>query len=107
MLSTVSQLLDRHPLHLASWATLYMLQLKPTTVVALVGPACQAWAQTLKQHLLSCVLLVGTTEKSSLPWLANKQALQGKTTIYVCQQDACQEPTHSIAEALTQLAQII
>ena len=103
MLNNISQLLNHSPLYLSNWATLYMQQLKPVAVVAIVGPACQVWAQALKQHPLRGVLLVGTAGASNLPGLANKKALGGKTTIYVCHQGVCQAPTHRVDEALAQL----
>ena len=106
MLDRIRPLLHHAPPYLASWATLSMQQLKPTIVVAIVGPLCQAWAQALKQHRLSGVLLAGTTSTSDLPWLANKKTDSTKTTIYVCQQRACQTPTHSVDEALAQLTSL-
>lgn len=106
MLQKISPSFFRHATYLANWATLYMRQLQPAVVVAVVGPACRTWALTLQQHLRGKAWLVGTEEASNLPWLAHKQAIDRQTTIYVCYQGACQAPTHSIAEALAQVARI-
>ncbi|MEM9417413.1 MAG: thioredoxin domain-containing protein, partial [Bacteroidota bacterium] len=107
MLRKISPRLPDHAAYLANWATLFMRQLHPPVVVAIIGPACRTWALTLQQRLLGKAWLVGTEAASDyLPWLAHKQAMDGKTTIYVCRQGVCLPPTHSIAEALAQVAGI-
>jgi len=106
MLCNMVPQINHAPLYLSNWAVLSMLQLKPIVVVAVVGPACKAWTQAMRQHVPSGILFAGTVEKSSLPLLANKKPMTSKTTIYVCRQGMCHAPTHSVKEALAQLAQI-
>ena len=103
MLERVPLHIPREPAHLCSWASIYMLQLKPTPVVAIVGPECTAWALALQQHCPRGTLFVGTEEESTLPLLAGKKVIDEKTTIYVCRQGGCQPPVHSVEEALKQL----
>ena len=106
MLRKISPSFLHHAAYLANWATLSIRQSHTPIVVAIVGPACRARARTLQQRSPRKVWLVGTEVASNLPWLTHKQAIDGETTIYVCHQGVCQAPTHSIDEALTQVAQI-
>ncbi len=106
MLQKISPRFQHHAVYLAHWARLYLRQLFPPVVVAIVGPSCRAWSLELQQHLLGKARLVGTEASSALPWLAHKPALEGKTTIYVCHEGVCLAPTHSVAEALEQVRQV-
>jgi len=65
--------INHTPLYLSNWACLYMLQLKPIVVVAMVGPACKAWTQAMRKHVPSGILFVGTVGENSLPLLTNKK----------------------------------
>lgn len=103
MLRKISPRFLQHAAYLANWATLSIRQLQPPVVVAIIGPAYRAWARTLQQRLPGKAWWVGTETASDLPWLAHKKAIGGKTTIYVCYQDTCQAPMHSIDEAITAL----
>jgi uncharacterized protein len=106
MVSHIAASINHTPLYLSNWAVLYMLQQKPMVVVAIVGPACKAWTQAMRQHYPIGILFVGTVGESSLPLLTNKKRMGHKTTIYVCHQGICQAPMHSVEEALAYLAQI-
>jgi uncharacterized protein YyaL (SSP411 family) len=106
MLCVMAPQINHAPLHLSNWACLYMLQLNPTVVVAIVGPAYKAWSQAMRKHAPSGTLFAGTLRESRLPVLVNKKMIASKTTIYVCHQGICQAPIHNVREALEQLAQI-
>jgi len=43
---------------------------------------------------------MGTLTSSRLPLLADKKAIDGTTTIYVCHDKTCKQPVHSVSEAL-------
>ncbi len=107
MLCNVTERIKYAPLYMSHWATLYMQQLQPIIVVAIVGQQAKAWASIVKQHYPMGVVLLGAERASKLPLLANKQTGTGKTTIYVCQQGICQAPMHSIEEALKELVKLI
>ena len=106
MLCAVAPQINHTPLYLSNWACLYMLQLNPTVVVAIVGPAYKVWTQAMRKHAPNGTLFAGTLRESRLPVFAHKKLIANKTTIYVCHQGICQAPTHSVKEALAQLAQI-
>ncbi|WP_210486970.1 thioredoxin domain-containing protein [Rufibacter aurantiacus] len=108
MLSRVRDLVVQEPSHLANWASLYFLKLKPTAEIAIVGPEAHSFRNLLQQHFLPNALLVGSKEEgtSTLPLLQDRTAYQGQTTIYVCYNRACQLPVQSVAKALEQVSHI-
>ncbi|RNI29401.1 thioredoxin domain-containing protein [Rufibacter immobilis] len=108
MLSKVRDLVVKEPTHLANWASLFYLQLKPTAEIAIIGPEAHPFRGLLQQHFLPNALLVGSKEEntSDLPLLEDRIVQNGKTTLYVCYNKACQLPVQSVAEALEQIWQI-
>ncbi|QJX45765.1 thioredoxin domain-containing protein [Hymenobacter taeanensis] len=104
ILQQVHELVVKEPHNLANWAALYAARLRPTAEVAIVGPEAARFRANLSQHYLPNVVLAGTSSSSELPLLANREARHNSTTIYVCYNRTCQQPVHSVAEALAQLA---
>ncbi|WP_308239911.1 hypothetical protein [Hymenobacter sp. J193] len=103
MLRHVQALVVREPQHLANWAALYAALLRPTAEIALIGPEADARRQELSRHFLPNVVLAGGPGPGELPLLQNRTALHDETTLYVCFNHACQQPVHTVAEALAQL----
>ncbi|MBX0290772.1 thioredoxin domain-containing protein [Hymenobacter sp. HSC-4F20] len=103
MLRQVQGLVLESPQSMANWARLYTTLLRPTAEVAIVGPDAEAFRQELSRHYLPNTVLAGTVAASPLPLLQGRLARNGHTTIYVCFNRACQQPVHSVAEALAQL----
>jgi len=103
MLAKVKLLVVKEPSHLANWASLYFLKLKPTAEIALVGPEAETLRQELGRYFYPNAVLVGTTSESDLPLLQDREPLYDQTTIFVCYNKACQLPVHTIQEALAQL----
>ncbi|MGV3587563.1 MAG: thioredoxin domain-containing protein [Adhaeribacter sp.] len=106
MLAQVKPLVVKEPSHLANWASLYALKLKPTAEIAIVGPEAKNMQQELTQQYMPNAVLVGTATESDLPLLQDREPINGQTTIFVCYNKACQLPVHTVAEALEQLNQI-
>ncbi|GAB3235890.1 thioredoxin domain-containing protein [Hymenobacter seoulensis] len=103
MLQQVQDLVANEPQSLSNWARLYATQLRPTAEIAIVGPEAEEFRKQLSRHYLPSVVLAGTTETSTLPLLQGREARNKQTTLYVCFNRACQQPVHSVAEALRQL----
>ncbi|RNI31003.1 thioredoxin domain-containing protein [Rufibacter latericius] len=108
MLSKVRDLVVKEPSHLANWASLYYLKLKPTAEIAIIGPEAHSFRNLVQQHFLPNALLAGSKEEgsSTLPLLEDRTTQNGQTTIYVCYNRACQLPVTSVAEALEQVSHI-
>ena len=106
MLAKVKPLVVKEPSHLANWASLYYLKLKPTAEVAIMGEKAETFRAELSQHFFPNAVLMGTTTESDLPLLLDREPLYEKTTIFVCYNKACQLPVHTVEEALAQLQSI-
>ncbi|MGB0525633.1 MAG: thioredoxin domain-containing protein [Flammeovirgaceae bacterium] len=104
MIKRISNLLYREVHYLCNWAALYTYFVKPTTEIAIIGEKAIEYAQEMRKHYLPNCIFVGTTQKSELPLLKNRTAIEGKTTIYVCQNKSCQLPVTTIQDALKQLS---
>ncbi|MGY2131704.1 thioredoxin domain-containing protein [Hymenobacter sp. HD11105] len=104
MLAQVQELVVKEPQHLTNWASLYAALLQPAAEIAIVGPDAEHFRRELSQHFLPYAVLAGTEQHTDeLPLLQQRSALGGRTTIYVCFNRACQQPVHSVSEALAQL----
>lgn len=104
MLRQVQELVVKEPQHLTNWAALYAALLRPAAEVAIVGPAAQVLRQELQRHFLPNAAVAGTATTSDLPLLQQRPAPSGQTTIYVCFSRTCQQPVHTVAEALAQIS---
>ncbi len=103
MLGRVQALVAQEPQHLTNWASLYVALLRPGAEVAITGPRAETLRQQLSRHFLPNDVLAGAEGASELPLLQGR-AGSNSTTIYVCRNQACQLPVHTVAEALEQLA---
>lgn len=70
--------------------------------IAIVGYNAEKIRQELAMEYLPDALLAGGTHEGMLPLLKHKQ-VSGQTTIYVCVNKTCQQPTTEISEALRQI----
>ncbi|MBC5993390.1 thioredoxin domain-containing protein [Pontibacter cellulosilyticus] len=103
MLAKVNELIIKEPSHLSNWAILYYYKLAHPTEIAIVGPEAPEMRAELSSFYLPNVILAGTQDISDLPLLEHRVAIQGKTTVYVCQDKTCKFPVHTAAEALEQV----
>jgi uncharacterized protein len=106
MLAQVKPLVVKEPTHLANWACLYALKLRPTAEVAIVGGKAAAYRAELGRHFFPNLVCTGTTTESDLPLLQDREPLYGETTIFVCYHQACHLPVNTVAEALQQMRAI-
>ncbi|UOQ52821.1 thioredoxin domain-containing protein [Hymenobacter cellulosivorans] len=103
MLGQVQDLVIKEPQHLTNWASLYAALLQPMAEIAIVGPEVEAVREELSRHFLPYAVVAGAAEAGELPLLLHRTAQNGKTTLYVCFNRACQQPVYSVAAALAQL----
>ena len=107
MMGVVDGLLQQNPDYLTNWAALYVQRTRPALEIAIVGPEALAFRQQLDRDFNPQVVFCGTetaSHKTDLPLLQNRGMVGGKTTIYVCQDRACQLPVTSVEEALALIA---
>jgi uncharacterized protein YyaL (SSP411 family) len=67
--------------------------------VAIIGErALEFLSEIQKNYFPNVIFCAGTTE-NELP-LLKKRSVSGKTLIYICQNNSCQLPVETVAEAI-------
>ncbi len=107
MAGKMAALVITDPVYLSNWAILLTELTRPMAEVAVVGPEATTLAAELQQAYLPNKVVCASAEKNEyLPLLAGREAINGKTTIYVCVNRSCQLPVHTVEEALEQIKAI-
>ncbi|HEY1041078.1 MAG TPA: thioredoxin domain-containing protein [Bacteroidia bacterium] len=84
----------------SNWAMLACELLFPYKEIAIVGNNASAALEQLNKHYLpNCLFAIGKN-KSELPLLKDRY-MEGKTLIYVCENNTCQLPVESEKETLS------
>lgn len=106
MIGRIYPLLFKEPSFMANWARIFAYKLNPTAEIIIVGPGAVKAAQNLNVMFLPNVIIAASIQPSkysTLPILKNRTAIQGKLTYYVCYNQSCQLPVHTLKEALNLL----
>ncbi|WPP52074.1 thioredoxin domain-containing protein [Catalinimonas niigatensis] len=103
MMNRILKILDSDPAYLTNWASLYMEMMQPSVEVVIIGEEYKAYSKAISAHYIPGKLISGTEKESTLPLLKDRNAIDGKTTVYVCFDKACKMPVHTIEAALEQL----
>ncbi|WMJ74777.1 thioredoxin domain-containing protein [Cytophagaceae bacterium ABcell3] len=103
MLSRTKNILTTDPDFLSNWASLFVTLSSPIAEVVIVGPDFNNIRKEIDSAFIPSMVICGTKEKSTLPLLKNRIAINNKTTIYVCVDKTCKLPVHTSAEALEQI----
>jgi len=101
MMGRMQPLVEKNADYLANWAGLYALRTRPTAEIAIVGPDADRFRAELDGEFYPNKVLCGQADpaaKNGLPLLEQRGMIDGKTTIYVCYNRACQLPVTSVAE---------
>jgi hypothetical protein len=103
MAAKLAMLVAKEPTHMSNWGILLIEIIQGLREVAIVGPEHLKIKSELRKQFLPLAVLMGTKEKSTLPLLADKTTIGGKTGIYVCFNKTCQRPVTTADEALAQI----
>jgi uncharacterized protein len=103
MTLSLSHLIVNEPNYMSNWGINYLEIRRGLAEVAFVGTEGTSVANEFTRTFQPFALTLGTTSTGTLPLLEGKQAIDGKTTIYVCYDRTCQRPVHTVADALAQL----
>lgn len=106
MVGKVSGLIKKEPRYMSKWAQVYHNMLKRPAEVVVVGADAQNIAREVKVSSNYSMLVSGTASSSDLPLVKGRTAVDGKTTIYVCKDNTCQLPVHTVKEAIEQIEKI-
>ena len=86
----------------SNWAQVMTLQLRSPYEVAIVGNNWQQRLSEFHQHYLPNTIYLGGNKEGSLSLLQSK-LVEGKTTIYVCENKTCQRPVEEVSVAIKQI----
>lgn len=103
MLANVSDNLYQNPVYFSNWSKLLLQVIQPPYEIAIMGADYDNKRKELDQYYLPNVLLMGGKKEGKLALLEGK-LVQGKTTIYVCQNKACKRPVQKVEDALKLLS---
>jgi uncharacterized protein len=104
MVESVQHLLSREPYYLAHWASVSLHLYKPMFEVAISGPEAMDFRKAIDKKHVPNKVMAGSLTENTLSLLQNRGTIEGKTAIYVCQNQTCQLPVTSVEEALEMMA---
>jgi uncharacterized protein YyaL (SSP411 family) len=103
MVLSLGHLITSEPNYMSNWAIVYTEIKKGLAEVAFVGQDLPLKTKDFFASYQPFVLSMGTERTSSLPLLQGKNRVDNKFTIYVCYNKTCQQPVHTVPEALKQI----
>ena len=89
----------------SNWDILMAWFAKDLFEVVIIGKDAEKIRREISMEYLPDVLLAGGENGSSLPVLQHKH-VPGQTTIYVCVNKTCQQPTTEVSDALRQIREL-
>ncbi|MEO8066284.1 MAG: thioredoxin domain-containing protein [Flavobacteriales bacterium] len=101
MLNNVKDHFTTYPSGYSNWAQLMLAEVHPFHEIAITGPDALKTRSGFAPYYIPNRFFMGSAQASKLPLLEDK--LMEGTTIFVCQNKACQLPVTSVEEALKQL----
>jgi len=99
MLSNIDANIEENTPYFSNWAKLMLTVVNEPYEVAILGKNHDAIRKELDKNYLPNVLLMGGKTEGTLDLLKGK-AVDGQTTIYVCQNKACKRPVTTTKAAL-------
>ena len=102
MLANVKEHALQNGIYYANWDILMAWFALNPFEVGIVGENCHEKRKELDQYYLPNVFLYGGKFEGNSELLTDK-LIEGKTTIYVCRNNACQRPVNEVKDALVQM----
>ncbi len=102
LLKNVIDDVKKNPGYYANWAQVMALQIKPPYEVAIMGSNWKEKLAEFHKYYLPNTIYLGGVSEGNLNLLQNK-LIDGKTTIYVCENKTCQLPVEEVTLALKQI----
>ena len=105
MLGSVVGNMTAYPSGYSNWSQLMLDLTQNHLEVAIAGPNAIGLLNDLQKKYLPQVVFCAGTHENNLPLLANR-LVDGKTLIYICQNNSCQLPVETVEEALRLIGQL-
>ncbi|WP_340154069.1 thioredoxin domain-containing protein [uncultured Marivirga sp.] len=104
MLKQIQHLLVREPKFLANYASAYALKAHKSFDVVIVGKDAKKFQKEMWSHYLpnSFIMAIEEENDKELVW-RGKEIINTKTSIYVCENNACQQPVYDVQDAIAQM----
>lgn len=105
MVNRMDRALNLGPQDAANWARIYGRLSYPTAEIALVGEHPKEMMHHLSQYYLPNKVIVGKKPnvESQLALLQEREIIADKETFYLCYNNACQLPVHSLEALIDQI----
>jgi uncharacterized protein YyaL (SSP411 family) len=107
MTSSLSYLINEEPNYMSQWAIVYTEIRKGLAEIVFTGDDIEVLRQEFHIAYEPFCQALGARTKSNLPLLQDKKPVNGKATVYVCYQQTCQAPVHTIDAATALLDKIM
>lgn len=102
MLNNVVSEIPNYGAGYSNWSILFLHFATPFYEVAIVGNNVDEIRKTFNKVFLPNVIFAGSLASSEIPLLKNKY-VEGKTLIYVCENNVCNKPFEAVEEALASI----
>ncbi|HEY3373103.1 MAG TPA: hypothetical protein VGK10_19790, partial [Prolixibacteraceae bacterium] len=99
MLASVVGNMIAYPSGYSNWSQLMLDVTESHFEVAIAGPKAISLLNELQKRYLPHVVFCAGTHENNLPLLAER-LVDGKTLIYICQDNSCHLPVETVGEAL-------
>ncbi|MBL7871343.1 MAG: thioredoxin domain-containing protein [Cyclobacteriaceae bacterium] len=103
MVSKLSQLVTSEPGYMCHWAVLLSEMINTPAEIVISGDKALELREELHTHYFPFSVTVGSTNKSELSLLQDREPKNNQTLIYVCRNKTCQLPVSAVADAIKQL----
>ncbi len=101
MVNRLAHLIESEPVYMSHWGVTALEMVNGLAEVVIVGKEANAMRTKLQQHFIPFAVTLGAISKSELALFKGREAM--RNTIYVCRNQVCQLPVHSVEEALQQI----
>ena len=103
MISRLSGIVTTEPVYMSNWGILFTEMTEGINEVVIVGEESEKMRKDIQQYYFPFALTLGTSSKSTLPLFEGREAIPGKTRIYVCRNKVCRLPVEGVNEAIRQM----
>ena len=103
MVSSLSAMILSEPSYMSNWG-IALLELKEgLSEIVIAGEDALSYCHSIQKHFFPFSVTAGTHTTSELTLLTGREAIAGRTMIYVCKSQVCKLPVEKPSDALTQL----
>lgn len=106
MIRSLTKLIVSEPNYMSNWAIVFTEIAHHMAEVCFIGDDAETLRQEFHTEYEPFTISMGSKTGSSLPLLADKIPVQGKSTVYVCYNKTCFEPMFNISSVTQKLGSL-